>query len=726
MKITKYLALILLITGGQNLMAKDYLLSTNKTSLLVTADTGKKPQIQYYGSLIQERDISSLRVAGLTLHEDSYPVFGIHSMGEKAMIVTHADGNMSLDLTTESVKEYDKEDGRIIEIGMKDKVYPFILKQFFKAYKNTDVISTWIEVTNLSKKEIILQKFASAVFPISRHENWISHFHGSWASENMMEEELLTNGKKIITNNDGVRNAQTDSPTLMVTTDGKPSEEKGNVIGSTLEWSGNYKMELTATNKQLYLTAGISEEASTYHLDKKETFVTPELALTYSTEGKGGVSRAFHRWARAYKLHGGNQLRDILLNSWEGVYFDVNQKGMEEMMENFSAMGGELFVMDDGWFGNKYPRNRDKSSLGDWEVCKEKLPLGIQGLLDAADKNHIKFGIWIEPEMANTVSELYEKHPEWVLSQDNRPVSTSRGGTQVVLDLCNPAVQDFAFNIIDNLMTQFPNIAYMKWDSNSRLMNYGSHYLPANKQSHIYIEYHKGLNKVLERVRAKYPDLVIQACGGGGGRVNYGVLPYFDEFWPSDNTDAIQRIYMQWGVSHFYPAISMASHVSANKNHQTGRIVPLKFRFDVAMTGRLGMEIQPKDMSTDEKTFARKAISAYKTIRPIVQFGDLYRLLSPYENKGVASLMYANETKDHAVFYAYKLQHMKNMRMPLIKLTGLCPNKCYTIKDLTPDGKPCPLNGKVIPGYILINEGLKADMLLKKEYSSVALELTAQ
>ena len=723
MRLTKGLLLLLMITGGQSLMAKDYLLSTKNTSLLVTADTGKKPQIQYYGSQILEKDIPSLRTAGLTLHEDSYPVFGIHSMGEKAMIVTHADGNMSLDLVTESVTEYEKEDGRFIEISMKDKVYPFILKQFFKAYKNTDVISTWIEVTNLSKKGITLQKFASAVFPISRHENWMSHFHGAWAAENMMEEELLTNGKKIITNNDGVRNAQTDSPTLMVTIDGRPHEETGNVIGSTLAWSGNYKMELTATNKQLYLTAGISEEASTYYLDKKETFATPELALTYSTEGKGGVSRAFHNWARKHKLHGGDQLRDILLNSWEGVYFDVNQEGMEQMMENFSSMGGELFVMDDGWFGNKYPRNNDKSSLGDWEVCKEKLPLGIKGLLDAADKNHIKFGIWIEPEMSNTVSELYEKHPDWVLSQANRPVSTSRGGSQVVLDLCNPKVQDFAFGIIDKLMTQFPNIAYMKWDSNSRLMNYGSHYLPANKQSHIYIEYHKGLNNVLERVRAKYPDLVIQACGGGGGRVNYGVLPYFDEFWPSDNTDALQRIYMQWGVSHFYPAISMASHVSANKNHQTGRVVPLKFRFDVAMTGRLGMEIQPKDMSADEKAFAKKAIAAYKTVRPVIQFGDLYRLLSPYENKEAASLMYINEAKDHAVLFAYKMQHMKNMRMPRIRLTGLCPEKLYTIKDLTPEGKPCALDGKVIPGYLLINEGIKTDLLLKKEYASVALEL---
>ena len=445
--------------------------------------------------------------------------------------------------------------------------------------------------------------------------------------------------------------------------------------------------------------------------------------MTYSSEGKGGVSRAFHRWARAYKLNQGNKERDILLNSWEGVYFNVNQEGMDQMMKDMSAMGGELFVMDDGWFGDKYPRNDDKTSLGDWTVCKEKLPEGIGGLLASAKKHNIKFGIWIEPEMANTKSELFEKHPDWVLSQDNRPLTTGRGGSQVVLDLTNPEVQNFVFGVVDKLMTEYPEIAYIKWDANAALMNYGSHYLPSQKQSHIYIEYHRGMNKVLERIRAKYPNLVIQACASGGGRVNYGFLPYFNEFWTSDDTDALQRIYMQWGVSNFYPSIAMASHVSANRNHQTGRILPLKYRFDVAMSARLGMEIQPKDMTDADKAFAGRAIAAYKKIRPVVQFGDLYRLVSPYDKKGIASLMYATPEKDKAVLFVYKTEHFLNQLMPDVVLSGLDENKTYRITDLTPENeqKPSALNGKVISGKILKEAGLSVASALRAEYSSLAL-----
>ena len=400
---------------------------------------------------------------------------------------------------------------------------------------------------------------------------------------------------------------------------------------------------------------------------------------------------------------------------------------MDEMMAAFSAMGGELFVMDDGWFGNKYPRNGGNSSLGDWEVCREKLPEGIEGLLASARKHGIKFGIWIEPEMANTKSELFEKHPDWILKIDNRPLSTGRGGTQVVLDLTNPKVQDFVFGVVDNLMTKHPEIAYMKWDDNCSLLDYGSSYLPKNKQSHLYIEYNRCLVKVLERIRNKYPSLVIQLCAGGGGRVNYGLLPYFDEFWTSDDTDALQRIYMQWGVSSFFPAVAMASHVSADKNHQTGRRIPLKFRFDVAMSGRLGMEIQPKDMSDADKAFAKRAIEAYKDIRPVVQLGDLYRLMSPYENKGVASLMYVTPEKNRAVFYAYKISHFINMIVPNVQMNGLDPAKNYRITDLTPadKGKPCGINGKVISGRLLMQEGIVLKSLLKGEYSSLALELQA-
>lgn len=720
----KFLGLLLLgaLSAG-TLSAKDYLVSTRHTSLLIKADEGKQARFQYYGTKIAENEIDGIYNAGLAYWAETYPCFGISSYGEKAFAVAHSDGNMSVDLVVEGVRQYSDEEADITEITLKDKVYPLVVKQYYKAYKGTDVISTWVEITNNAKKALTLYKFASASLPVKRADNWLTHFHGTWGAENMMEEEKLTNGQKVIANKEGIRNTQTDNPSFMLTLDGCPQEENGRVIGASLAWSGNYLMKIIADNSRINVIAGINEEVSHYILEPKETFVTPELAMTYSSEGKGGVSRAFHRWARAYKLNQGNKERDILLNSWEGVYFNVNQEGMDQMMKDMSAMGGELFVMDDGWFGDKYPRNDDKTSLGDWTVCKEKLPEGIGGLLASAKKHNIKFGIWIEPEMVNTKSELFEKHPDWVLSQDNRPLTTGRGGSQVVLDLTNPEVQDFVFGVVDKLMTEYPEIAYIKWDANAALMNYGSHYLPSQKQSHIYIEYHRGMNKVLERIRAKYPNLVIQACASGGGRVNYGFLPYFNEFWTSDDTDALQRIYMQWGVSNFYPSIAMASHVSANRNHQTGRVLPLKYRFDVAMSARLGMEIQPKDMTDADKAFAGRAIAAYKKIRPVVQFGDLYRLVSPYDKKGIASLMYATPEKDKAVLFVYKTEHFLNQLMPDVVLSGLDENKTYRITDLTPENeqKPSALNGKVISGKILKEAGLSVASALRAEYSSLAL-----
>lgn len=406
---------------------------------------------------------------------------------------------------------------------------------------------------------------------------------------------------------------------------------------------------------------------------------------------------------------------------------DVNQEVMDQMMGDIASLGGELFVMDDGWFGDKYPRDTDRSSLGDWMVNKRKLPEGIKGLTEAAKKHGIKFGIWIEPEMANTESELFEKHPDWVLSQRNRPLSKGRGGTQVVLDLCNPAVQDYVFSITDNLLTENPEIAYIKWDCNAELMNYGSPYLPKDEQSEIYVRYHQGLQKVLDRIRAKYPDVAIQLCASGGGRADYGVLPWFDEFWTSDNTDAYQRLFIQWGDSHFYPAIAQASHVSASPNHQTGREVPIKFRFDVAMTGRLGMEIQPKNMTQEELDFSKRAIAAYKDIRPVVQLGNQYRLISPYDKGALAAVMYIDDNKDHAAVFAYRTDYLRNQQVPKVRLDGVDPDKYYKIRDLTPANpeKPSDLDGKIVSGRILKNAGLNVSRSLGRPWTSLALELTA-
>ncbi len=725
-----------LLTGlgllSMALSAENICVSTPNTSLVINASEGQELKFIYYGEKLSEDDLKNISSSGLPQFP-AYPVYGMNCPGEAALAVKHADGNMSLQMEVEKTASRTENNAVITTITMKDKVYPFYIDVCYKAYQDADVIETWTEISHGEKKPVALNQFASAYLPIRRGNVWLSSLYGSWANEGRLAQEALEPGMKVIKNKDGVRNSHTAHAEVMFSLDGQPQENSGNVIGAALCYTGNYKLRIDTDDSEYHqFYAGINEENSAYTLEKEETFRTPELALTYSKEGLSGASRNFHRWARLHKLAHGNQLRKILLNSWEGVYFNINQKGMDQMMADIASMGGELFVMDDGWFGDKYKRNSDNSSLGDWVTDTTKLPKGIGGLLADARKNGVKFGIWIEPEMANTTSELYEKHPEWILKAPQRDPVLGRGGTQVVLDLGNPEVQDFVFGVVDNLMTEYPEIDYIKWDANMGIMNHGSNFLNKDKQSHMYIEYHRGLEKICQRIRAKYPDLTIQACASGGGRANYGYLPYFDEFWVSDNTDALQRIYMQWGTSYFFPAIAMASHISAAPNHQTFRTIPLKYRIDVAMSGRLGMEIQPKNMTDEEKELCRKAIADYKTIRPIVQFGDIYRLISPYDRLGVASLMYTSPEKDKAAFYWWKTETFVNQHIPRVKMAGLNPEKRYRIHELNRiDNTPLAFEGKTFSGAFLMNNGLEipyrhnVDYHKQNDYASRVLYLEA-
>ena len=713
-----------------NMWAQNICISTPNTSLVLNAPTGGELKYLYYGNKLNETDLQNINGVKNCDHT-AYPTYGMNCPGETALAVRHGDGNMSTQMEVVSVSTDKENQATLTTVRLKDKVYPFYIDVRYKAYEDVDMIETWTEISHTEKKPVYLTQFASAYLPIRRGNVWFSHLSGSWANEGQLTQEPLQPGMTIIKNKDGARNSHTSHAEVMFSLDGAPQENKGRVIGAALCYSGNYKLRIDTDDSDYHqFYAGINEENSLYTLPKGTVFQTPAVALTYSNEGLSGASRNFHKWGRAYKLAHGNTVRDILLNSWEGVYFDINQKGMDQMMGDIASMGGELFVMDDGWFGDKYPRKNDSSSLGDWVVDKNKLPEGIEGLIRDAKKHGIKFGIWIEPEMANTTSELYEKHPEWILKAPQRDPVLGRGGTQVVLDLANPEVQDFVFKVVDDLMTNYPEIAYIKWDANMAIMNHGSNYLPADKQSHMYIEFHKGFEKICQRIRAKYPDLTIQACASGGGRANYGILPYFDEFWVSDNTDALQRVYMQWGTSYFFPAIAMASHISAAPNHQTFRTIPLKYRIDVAMSGRLGMEIQPKNMTDEEKDLCRKAIADYKKIRPVVQLGDIYRLISPYDRLGVASLMYTSPEKDKAVFYWWKTEHFVNQHLPRVTMAGLNPDKKYRITELNRiDNQPLAFEGKVYSGAYLMANGLEipynhiVDYHKQNDYSSRVLYL---
>jgi alpha-galactosidase len=385
------------------------------------------------------------------------------------------------------------------------------------------------------------------------------------------------------------------------------------------------------------------------------------------------------------------------------------------MISDAASLGVEIFVLDDGWFGNKYPRNNDKAGLGDWQVNTSKLPKGIGHLVDYAAKENIKFGIWVEPEMVNPKSELAEQHPDWIVSRPHREPILMR--QQLLLDLSNPDVQEFVFKTVDDILTENPEIAYVKWDANRHVQNWGSSWLPADQQSHFVIDYTRGLYSVYERLNTKHPDVIFQVCSSGGGRVDYGSLPFHHEFWTSDNTDAWSRIYQQWNTSQFYPAIAMASHVSANPNHQTKHVTPLKARFDVSMTGRLGMELQPADMTPEELKYSKKAIKTYKRIRHIVHQGDLYRINSPYRGNR-AALMYVTPAKDQAIVFGYVTRfHSRNDYMT-VKLKGLKPDKSYKVTEINkedPQKKLFTGSGKTFSGDYLMKRGVQLKIRLLHE-----------
>ena len=705
-------------------------ITTDHNSLVLDAKKDGGLDFLYYGTRLTDAEAAALRDAGIPAL-DAFPFYGTFPEHESAMAMTHADGNMTMDMAVQGVTTTPDGKGTVTTVTMKDRYYPVTVALKYRTFPKDDIIEMWTETTNNEKKNITLRQFASMSLPVRYGDVWLQNYHGAWANEARVNDEPLRPGMKVIKNRDGARNAHTSRGEIMLSLDGKAQEQTGRVIGAAVEYGGNYKLRIdTDESLQHRLFAGMDEENSAYNLKPKETFVTPPVAMTYSADGMGTVSRRFHRWGRENRLANGDKERKILLNSWEGVYFDINEQGMDRMMQDIASMGGELFVMDDGWFGVKYPRKNDSSSLGDWMVDTQKLPNGINGLLESAKKHGVKFGIWIEPEMTNTISEFYEKHPDYVIKAPNRDVVKGRGGTQLVLDMANPKVQDVVFHIVDTLMTKYPDIDYIKWDANAPIMSHGSQYQTADNQSHLYIGYHEGLKKTLERIRAKYPDVTIQLCASGGGRVNWGLLPWFDEFWTSDNTDALQRIYMQWGTSSFFPAIAMGAHISATPNHTTFRTVPIKFRSDVAMSGRLGMEIQPANMSEEDKALCKQAIEDYKKIRPVVQFGDLYRLLSPYDNKGAASLMYVNPEKDDAVFFWWKTDPSYGQKMPRVRMAGLNPDKLYTVTELNRiDNKPLPFEGKQFTGKFLMESGLEipvshdVDWHKRMDYSSRVLRL---
>ncbi|MDD4991223.1 MAG: alpha-galactosidase [Paludibacter sp.] len=693
-------------------------IETKDMAMVFTAKPNEMATFQYWGSKLNANaEFASRGFKGQPdTQQDAapqlFPAYGGRHYLNPALRVTHEDGVITTELVYVSSQKTQLDENRTeTVIKLKDKLYPLFVDVHFIAYKAENIISEYVTVFHSEKKPIVIANIASSYIPLHADSYYLTHFYGTWAHEMQMKEEKLTPGTKTIESKKGVRATQSENPSFLLSLNNPASENVGEVYGGSLAWSGNYNLSFEFDESGvLNVMSGMNPFAAEYQLKPGQIFKTPEMILTYSSTGKGQISRNFHDWSRRYALAHGDKLNPILLNSWEGAYFSFNEKTLTDMIDNAANFGIEMFVLDDGWFGNAYPRNGDNAGLGDWQVNAKKLPRGINYLADYAVSKGIRFGIWIEPEMVNPESDLAKKHPEWIVKSGKRDILPMRN--QWLLDLSNPQVQDFVAKTFDDVLAMSPNITYIKWDANRHVDNVGSEYLPPNEQTKFWYEYVKGLYNVYERIRAKHPDIEIQLCSSGGGRLDFGALKYHDEYWASDNTNALDRIFIQYGSNTFFPAQATAAHVSTSPNHQTGMITPLKFRFDVAMAGRLGMELQPTDLKGDEYEFAKKGIECYKQIRPVVQLGDLYRLVSPYDENGWSSLMYVSKDKAQAVFFAYSLKYHARTAYFETKMNGLNPDRNYKITELnTRNGQTSFYgNGKVYSGDYLMKVGISLNI----------------
>lgn len=627
----------------------------------------------------------------------AYPQGGDGYVFEPAIQVVHSDGDRSTSLVYAKTERQELDaDRELVRIYLRDKVFPLEVVLCFRIHRSRDVIEQWMEIIHHESGTITLERMASSSLLFSPEALHLLHYYGGWADEMNPIVEKLTPGMKVLDSKLGVRSNQFTLPSFVISLDGPPQENQGRVLAGSLAWSGSFQAAFDHRGDRIRALCGINPYSSAYHLVAGEMFQTPTMLWVWSNRGVGDMSRKFHRWAREYGLRDGNEPRDTLLNNWEATGFDFDAARIIELFGPAKEIGMELFLLDDGWFGNKHPRLSGNAGLGDWEPNRKRFPNGLTSVAQAAVQQGLRFGIWIEPEMVNPRSRLYEEHPDWVIGQPKRELDFQR--SQLILDLTRPEVQEFEWNVIKKTLG-VPGISYAKWDANRCITQPGSTYLPANRQTHLWIDYTHGLYDLMSKTADAFPDIDLMLCSGGGGRVDYGALKYFHEFWPSDNTDAVRRLAFQWDYSMFFPAMSICSHVSKAGNR------PLHFATAVAMSARFGMDIDTAKMSEEEIAICRSAVDAYKQVRDIVHLGDLYRIETPHDSPRCV-VNFVNSQQTRAVAFSYQLQDGSSRN---IKVQGLAPNAAYRISELhrPPQRHSLPEQGRIFTGKHLMEIGIQ-------------------
>lgn len=620
-----------------------------------------------------------------------YPAFGSGDLNYPAYQIRDINGNYISDARYVSHKIYkgkNKLDGlpatfakendsvETLEITLKDYVIGLTIILSYSVFEKYDVITRNACFINDGSDTLHILKAASMSMDMLGDEFDVLHLAGAWARECHLERTPLYRGRFEIGSTRGVSSSQHNPFFALVSKDA--NEDYGEAYGFSLVYSGNHLIQVEADQYQkVRMSIGINPMCFDWKLEVGKFFQTPECVMTYSAEGIGKMSQQFHKIFRERLCRSkyAEKPRPILVNSWEAFYFDLTEEALVQLARESKEIGIELLVMDDGWFGK---RNDDCTSLGDWIVNRDKLPNGIDGLAEKIQKEGMLFGIWVEPEMVSPESELFKKHPEWRLHIPGRKGHQSRN--QYVLDLSRDDVCEWLIESVSSILKS-GKVSYIKWDMNRQLSEVASAIQMADQQGEIYHRYVLGLYRCLDTLTSKYPDVLFEGCEGGGGRFDAGILHYSPQIWASDDTDAIERLGIQYGYSFVYPWSSVSAHYSAVPNHQVGRITPAKTRAYAAMTGSYGYELNICKLSQEEKEEIKEINRVYAEDCALLAAGNFYRLVSP-ENNNKASWMVVSEEREEAIVYYFEILNHPNQPFYWLKLKGLDAESFYNVKEL--------------------------------------------
>lgn len=613
-----------------------------------------------------------------------YPAMGTGDYRSSAVVIRNADGSACCDLryVSHEIRQgkyglqglpavyAGEEEAETLTLLLEDKVSGVQVQLLYGVLEKEDIITRSVRIVNGGLEQITVEKAASACLDFVTGEYELLSFYGRHAMERNLQRMPVEHGNYMIGSRRGTSSHQYNPAVILA--DRHTTEDMGNCYGMVFVYSGNFQCEAEKDQYgQTRLMMGLQSDYFRYPLAQGEELVVPETILAFSDRGFGGLSEKYHRCIREHICRGkyNRQTRPVLINSWEAAYFDFTGETICNLAREAVSLGIDMVVMDDGWFGK---RNDDNSGLGDWQVNEEKLGCTLKELTDKVNRIGVKFGIWIEPEMVSEDSALYREHPDWAMRIPGREPVHSRN--QLVLDFSRAEVREHIFNQICAVLDQ-GNIEYVKWDMNRSLMDFYSADRCPGKVTYDYV---LGVYDFLEKLTRRYPDMLIEGCSGGGGRFDAGMLYYTPQIWCSDNTDAVDRVRIQYGTSFFYPVSAVGSHVSAVPNHQTGRSVSLHTRGVVAMAGTFGYELDPAKLSPAEKAEIREQIRDYKRHADLIQNGSYYRLSNPYEAAYGAWLFVAQD-QEEALLNVVMLETHGNMTVSYVKLKGLVPEAVYEV-----------------------------------------------